>query len=303
LRSSGYSVDALSRSPHSDEILSSLGARPVRGDIEEPESLRSAFAGADLVFHVAGLNTMCPEDPGELERVNVAGTRNVIAAADAAGVRRVVYTSSAAAIGEQAGTVGREDSVHRGSYLSQYERSKHLAEMAAFETADRVEVVSVNPSSVQGPGRATGTGKLILDLLRGRLPALIDTNLSIVDIEDCARGHLLAASAGVAGERYVLNSFTMTTRDAVSLLEDVTGAPLSVRWVPGWVASAAVVGLEAAFRLARRAPPFCREMVATMRHGHSYDGSRATTDLGLVYTDARDVLSRLVGWFRHEGLL
>lgn len=303
LIAAGRSVRALSRGEASDEALRTLGARPVRGDITMPETLGPAFEDADVVYHAAGLNTMCPLDPGALELVNVEGSVAVVRAAAAAGVRRIVYTSSAASIGEPAGTVGSEATVHRGSYLSHYERSKHLAEMAVFDAAGAVEVVSVNPSSVQGPGRATGTGGLILDLIRGRLPGLVDTRLSVVDIDDCARGHLLAEVKGAPGERYILNSFTMTMREAVSVLEGVLGREVSVRWVPGWVASVGVLPVEGVARLRGRRPRMCREMVRTMRHGHAYDGSRATTALGLEYTTAHDLLGRLVGWFRSEGLL
>lgn len=296
-------VTALSRSRASDDTLAALGAIPVRGDITAPESLAAAFRGAEVVYHAAGLNTMCPPDPAELERVNVGGSAAVVEAAEAAGVRRLVYTSSAASIGEAAGTVGTETTVHRGSYLSHYERSKHLAELAVFDAARTVEVVSVNPSSVQGPGRATGTGGLILDLLRGRLPALVDSRLSIVDIDDCARGHLSAEVRGRPGDRYLLNSFTLSMRDAVGLLEDQLGAPLRVRWLPGWLASVGVLPVEAWARVQGRQPKVCREMVRTLRHGHAYDGSKAADELGLEYTSPADLLRRLVEWFRGEGLL
>ena len=299
----GRSVRGLSRSDSTDAALRAAGVEPVRGDITEPHTLGPAFAGADVVYHVAGLNTMCPSDPSELERVNVHGSVAVVRAARAAGVRRLVYTSSAAAIGEAAGTVGSETSVHRGSYLSHYERSKHLAEVAVFAEASDLEVVSVNPSSVQGPGRATGTGKLILDLVRGRLPALIDTRISLVGIDDTARGHLLAERHGRPGERYILNSFTMPMRDAVALLKEATGRELSVRWLPGWVASMVAGPTEALARVAGRTPPICREMVRTLRHGHAYDGSRASRELGLEYTDPRTLITELVAWFQSEGML
>lgn len=303
LIAAGHEVTGLSRSAASDGVLHDLGAKSVRGDIADLASLQAAFSETDLVFHVAGLNTLCPVDPRELERVNVGGTRNVVAAAEGAGVRRIVYTSSAATIGEPRGSVGTERTTHRGSYLSHYERSKHLAEQAAFQDAKSVEVVAVNPSSVQGPGRATGTGALILDLLRGRLPALIDTRLSIVDIDDCARGHLLAAVNGRSGERYLLNSFTTTMHDAVVVLEGVIGRETSVRWLPPWVASVGVLPVEAWARIRGRTPRFCREMVRTLRHGHSYDGSKAEAELGLEYTPADVLLRRLVDWFRVEGML
>lgn len=299
----GESVSVLCRSERAAAVVRDLGAQPVAGDILDAPSLREAFAGAGLVYHVAGLNTMCPSDPGELEEVNVLGSQNVVRAAEIAGCRRVVYTSSAATIGEPAGTVGTEATRHRGWYLSAYERSKHLAEEAVFAMTTTVEVVSVNPSSVQGPGRATGTGALILDLLAGRLPGLVDTRLSIVDIDDCARGHIAAAKHGVSGERYLLNSFTMKMREAVEMLERVVDRPVAVRWLPGWTAMAGATVVESAARLMRRPPKVCREMVRTIRHGHAYDGSRAARELGLEYTPPEVTLSRLVDWFRVEGLL
>lgn len=299
----GETVAVLCRSERAATISEGLGARPVPGDILDPGSLRDAFAGADLVYHVAGLNIMCPDDATRLEEVNVLGSQHVIRAADVAGCRRVVYTSSAATIGEPTGTVGDEKTLHRGWYLSEYERSKHLAERAVFAMSTDVEIVAVNPSSVQGPGRSTGTAELILDLLSGRLPALVDTRLSIVDIDDCALGHLAAAVHGVPGERYLLNSFTLSMREAVGLLEDIVGRKLGVRWVPGSIAAAGGMVMEAAARVRRRRPRICREMVRTLRHGHAYDGSRAERELGVRYTTPEDLLQRLVAWFEAEGML
>lgn len=303
LVASGVAVRALSRSATTDGAVAGAGAEPVRGDITDPASLAALLRGAEVVYHIAGLNQLCPRDPSALFRVNVDGTRAVIGAARQAGARRVVYTSSAAAIGERPGTVGTETSPHRGWYLSHYERSKHLAEQAAFSETGGIEVVAVNPSSVQGPGRATGTGKLILDLLNERLPGLVDTRLSIVDIEDCARGHLLAAERGVPGERYLLNSFTLGMRQAVDLLAEAVGRPLRPRFLPGWLAAAGGTLVEVGAWAFRRDPPVCREMVRTLRHGHAYDGSKAVRDLGLSYTTAEDLLGRLVRWFSQQGLL
>jgi dihydroflavonol-4-reductase len=147
-------------------------------------------------------------------RANVDGTRNVIRAAQARGVRRIVYTSSAIVLGEEKGTVGSETSPHRGRHLSHYERSKFEAERVAFAEARDVELVVVNPSSVQGPGRATGTGGLILDVVNGKLPLMVDSTLSVIDIDDCARGHTLAEERGEPGRRYVLNGFSVSVREA-----------------------------------------------------------------------------------------
>ena len=299
----GHQVVALSRSIVAAAALERLGATPVEGDVLDPRTLRPLAEGKDWVFHVAGINEMCSPDPDLMDLVNIQGTRNVLEACRSAGVGRMVHTSSAAAVGETHGTLGTEDSRHRGSYLSRYERSKHLSEKLLFEEAGDLDAVAVNPSSVQGPGRATGTGKLILDLLNERLQFLVETTVSIVDIDDCARGHVLAAEHGVGGQRYILNGSSSPISKLVDLFNEVTGRDLAPRFLPGWMASAGATPIELGSRVARRRPPICREMVRVLRAGHAYDGSRATRELGLVYTPLETTISRTVDWFREEGLL
>jgi dihydroflavonol-4-reductase len=275
----------------------------VEGDVLDYASLVEACKGADLVFHIAGVNRMCDPNPSQMLAVNVDGTRNIVRACRASHVGRLVYTSSAATIGEPRGSVGTEDTVHRGSFDSNYERSKYLAEQVLVTEAGDLDVVIVNPSSVQGPGRATGTGKLILDAVNGRLPFLVGTKLSIVDIDDCARGHLLAAESGARGRRYILNSFSITMQQALALLGEVLGRHIRTRYVPGPIVMAAAALVSAPFRLSRRQAPFCLEMVRTLRHGHTYDGSRAGTELGLQYTPAVDTLRKLIEWAAGQGLV
>lgn len=301
LVSEGFDVVATSRSSEADTTLERLGAKTARSDIGDYESLVAAFSDCEWVFHVAGLNAMCIDDPVPMWEANINGTLNVAEAASKAGVARLVYTSSAAVLGEPQGEIGDEDSEHRGSFLSRYEESKYLAEQALQELDPNIEVVVVNPSSVQGPGRATGTGELILDVVNGGLRVLADTSLSLVDIDDCARGHLLAAEHGEDRRRYVLNSFTIEAREAVDMISAVLGLRLEVRFVPPWLVRSA--GPVADFLRWMRVPvPFCGEMIATVAHGHRYDGSRAARELGLEYTEAVPFMERLVEWFRSEGL-
>jgi len=207
-------------------------------------------------------------------------------------------------IGEPRGTIGREDSRHRGWFLSRYEESKSLGEREVFALGREVgvEVVSVNPSSVQGPGRAGGSARLLLDLLRGRLP-IVDTYVSIVDVLDCADGHVRAAARGIPGERYLLNGVTLQTQHAVTLLRAETGRPRRVRRLPRATAALAGALGEAGGAVVHRDPPLCRELSRTLLHGHRYDGSRATRDLGVVYTPIHDTIRRTVAWFEREGLI
>jgi dihydroflavonol-4-reductase len=301
----GDEVVALARSDAAATALGERGARVVRGDTLDHDALARGMDGCAYAFHVAGVNALCVEDERPLQRVNVDGAVAAVRAAAQAGVPRIVHTSSAATLGEPPGTVGNEETPHRGWYLSAYERTKTEGERAALAVAREVgqDIVCVNPSSVQGPGRAGGTARFLLAFLDGRLKLFVDTHVSMVDIADCVEGHVLAAERGVDGERYVLNGMTLTVMQALALATDVAGVKGSPRLVPRRLATVAATTVERAFRLVRRHPPVCREMVETLLHGHRYDGSRAERELGLRYTEPRETVRRTVEWARAEGLL
>jgi dihydroflavonol-4-reductase len=301
----GDEVVALARSRPAEETVRGLGAEPARGELFDEDVLAAAMEGCSVIYNVAGINSLCVDDPEPMLRTNIAGPPVVVRAAARAGVARIVHTSSAATIGEASGVIGREDTPHRGWYLSTYERSKTEGEQAVFEAGRQhgVEVVCVNPSSVQGPGRAGGTARFLLAYLDGRLKVFVPTNVSLIDISDCAEGHVLAAERGVAGERYLLNSIALSITEALALAGDVAGVSGKPRMLPRQVATAGAWVVEHGSRLARRKPPVCREMVRTLLHGHIYDGSRAERDLGLRYTDPRETLRKTVDWARAEGLL
>ncbi|MCP4249013.1 MAG: NAD-dependent epimerase/dehydratase family protein, partial [bacterium] len=229
LVAAGHDVTATVRSESAASRLRSRSGRPVKASLDDPGALVRAMEGSDVVFHVAGVNEFCLRDSKEMFAANVEGSANVIRAALRAGVGKVVYTSSAVTIGEAAGEVGTESTAHRGWYLSEYERSKVEAERAvAIEAEDLgVNVVSVNPASVQGPGRVTGTARLLLAFLEGRLRFLPDTRATIVDVDDCARGHLAAAKLGAKGARYLLAGTTVSTADMATLLASAAGVEIS----------------------------------------------------------------------------
>lgn len=301
----GRTVKALTRSEDGAGKLRALGAEAVRGDVLDYGALRDAMHHCRVVYHAAGVNAFCLRDPSPLFEVNVRGSSNAVQAAADAGVRRLVYTSSAATLGEARGSHGRESSPHRGWFLSHYERSKFEAERAVLAAAHArgLEVVVVNPASVQGPGRATGTARLLLDYLNGKLKYVVDATISLVDIADCIEGHLLAESRGEPGERYVLSGATLTVRDGMQLLERLTGVDESVRSLPPALAFAAAAAAETGARLRRRNPRVCRELVRTALYGHAYDGSRATRELGLRYTPVEETMRRTIEWFVEQSLV
>ena len=301
----GREVRALARSPEGEERVRALGAEAVAGDLWDASALQRGMAGCRVAFHAAGVNAMCLPDPSAMHRANVDGPVAVVRAAAAAGVRRVVHTSSAVTVGEAAGAVATEQAPHRGSYLSHYERSKHLGERAVLAEGSRlgVEVVCVNPASVQGPGRTGGTARILIAYLNGRLRWAVDATLSLVFVDDCTRGHLLAEVRGRPGERYLLSGATLTVREALAALSSVVRHERTVRFLPQWAASAGATAAGGAWRLTDRPAPVCREMARVMRHGAAYDGSRATRDLGLAYTPLEDWLRATVEWYREQGLV
>lgn len=302
LVSAGHDVRALARSSASVVAIERLGAVPVHGDVLDEPSTERLVDGCDTVFHVAGVNELCSRDRWRMWRVNVEGTRIVVDACTRMGVGRMVHTSSVVTIGHEGDAPGDESSAHRGHFLSEYERSKWEAERVVLSPGREFEVVSVNPASVQGPGRSSGSGALLLTAARGT-PFAVDTTISVVDIDDCARGHLLAAERGRPGQRYILSGATLTVRELISIISTVTSrhrGPFYVR--PGVVRAAAPV-VETMFRLLGRQAPLCPESARVLLSGNSYDGSRATEELGLEYTPIEVTLERTIDWFRDQDLL
>ncbi len=263
------------------ERLAARGVETAVGSLEDEESLVRAADGCAVVYHLAGINQLCLPDPTPLYRVNVDGTRNMLAAARRAGVRRVVYTSSAAVFDGDGSRFLDETAPwpEPATFTSHYARSKLQAEKLATGF-DGVEVVLVNPASVQGPGRTTGTAKMFIDYLSGKLPFDIPARFGLCYTEDCVNGHLLAEVKGEPGQRYILP-----------------------RTLPVPLAMAAATVLEGVARSRGRVPGNCRESIRTLAHPHLYDGSRAERDLGLRYTPLRAALEATVRWYVTQGLI
>jgi dihydroflavonol-4-reductase len=301
----GDEVVALARSDAAAATVASRGAEVARGNVLDEDSLAAGMEGCAMAFHVAAINTHCPPDPELMLRTNVEGAANAVRAAARAGLTRLVFTSSAASVGEPPGTIGREDTAHRGSYLSVYDRSKHRGEQAAFREGKRlgVEVVAINPSSVQGPGRLEGNGKVIIAYLNGKLKVFVDTWVSVVDIRDTVEAHVLAAERGAAGERYVVNGATIPALEAVEIVSGLSGVSHRVRMVPPTLARLAALAAEGAARVRGRTSSICPARVRTILHGHRYDGSRAERELGLAYTSVNETFERTIDWAVAEGLV
>jgi dihydroflavonol-4-reductase len=281
---------------------------PIVGDLRDPESVRRGVRGAELVYHCAADYRLYVAAPAEMYASNVEGTRNVMRAAAENGVRRVVYTSTVGALGRLAdGRPADEATPVRLEHMTgHYKRSKFLAERVADEwAAHGLPVVIVNPSTPVGERdvKPTATGRMILDFMRGRIRAYVDTGLNLVDVRDVAIGHLLAAERGVPGERYILGHRNLTLLEILECLARITGRPAPRIRLPHWLPLAAAAADTGWSRLRGREPRLALDAVKLSRHTMYFDAQKAVRDLGLPQSPVEDALERAVRWFRDEGYL
>ena len=303
LLNEGHNVYALSRNKIHDDFLISNNAKIVNGElISEGIYEQLKDHSIEAIFHVAGANKKCQKDPSSMFRTNIEGTKQMLELGNKLKIEKFIYTSSAVTLGEQKGTIGNEDSIHRGTFLSDYEESKYLAEEVAFAFNKEFEFVSINPSSVQGPGRISGTAKLLISTLNKKFPPLIKSSVSVVDIDDCTEGHYLGLIKGKNNERYVLNSFRLDVETLIQNLKSVTnwnGSPI-------YISKQFLAGLGPLFdtfgKFTSLGGVICGETIRVLTHGHLYDGQKAKKELGLNYTSVDDFISKTISWLNSEKL-
>ncbi len=296
---------ALVRPTSNLALLEHLPVETVIGDLRDPDSLVAPMAGVDEVYHVAADYRLWSRHPDELYASNVTGTSNVLQAAFVQRVPKVVYTSTVGCLGiPKDGSPGDENTpVTRDELVGHYKKSKYDAEQVALEYAAKgLPVVIVNPSTPVGPGdiKPTPTGKIILDFMRGRMPAYVDTGLNLIAVEDVAAGHLLAAEKGRVGEKYILGYRNLTLREILVMLAIITDRnPPSVR-IPHWVALAAAVVDTGFSRILGREPGISIEAVLMSRKMMYFSAAKAVGELGLPQTPVEHALARAVHWFREH---
>jgi dihydroflavonol-4-reductase len=287
--------------------LQGLPAETASGDLRDANSVEKAMAGCDTVFHVAADYRLWVRDPAEMYRSNVDGTRAILEAARKNGVRRVVYTSSVATVGFTSnGHPADEDSpVSLADMIGHYKRSKFMAEQVALEAGrSGMQVVTVNPTTPVGEQdvKPTPTGRIVLDFLKRKFPAYVETGLNLVDVKECARGHIAALEKGKSGERYILGGEDLTLKQILETLGKITGLPSPKVKLPYIFAFAAGVVDEAITgRMLHREP---RATVDTVRMGKKKmfaSSSKAERELGWKILPVEGALRRAVDWFRNNG--
>jgi dihydroflavonol-4-reductase len=300
----GDSVRVLVRPASSMRALEGLDVQVAEGDVRDASAVREATRGVRRVFHVAADYRLWTKEPSEIYDTNVRGTWNVLAAIHD-GIDRVVYTSTVATIAVPRGRL--PDETTRASLdemIGHYKRSKLMAENAVLDAAARgLPVVVVNPTTPVGPGdwRPTPTGKVILDFLRHRLPAFVQTGLNVVPIEDVAQGHLLAAERGRIGERYLLGGRNMTLHDIFDTLAAYSGQP-SPRICLPWRAAMAIGYVDQLIaRVSGREPQIPLDGVRMARHMMWADCTKAERELGFRPGSVEAALGRAVQWYSRQG--
>ena len=299
----GESVRALVRDPARLKELD--GVEAVQGDLRDPGSLARAVEGCGVVYHVAADYRLWTRDPEEMFRSNVEGTRNLLNAARRTGVERVVYTSTVGAIGIPKEGIGDEQTpVGIGDMQGPYKRSKFLAEKVALEFAgDGFPVVIVNPTAPVGDHdfKPTPTGKMVVDFVRGAMPAFLDTGLNVVDVRDVAAGHLAACERGRVGERYILGAENLTLETIFGTLAVAVGRPAPKIRIPYAVAYAAGVVSTAWAGVTGKEPLAPLDGVKMARKKMWARHDKAARELGYAPGPAAGALKRAVEWFRDNG--
>jgi dihydroflavonol-4-reductase len=290
--------------------LEGLNADRVAGDLRDPASIEKALSGCDVVFHVAADYRLWVRDPAEMYRSNVEGTRSLLEAARKQGVRRVVYTSSVATMGFTSktnyGNVADEQSpVLLADMIGHYKRSKFMAEQVAVEAArSGVDVVIVNPTTPIGERdiKPTPTGRIVVDFLKRKFPAYVETGLNLVDATECARGHVQALEKGRAGERYILGGENLTLKQILDRLGAITGLKSPTVKLPYFFALATGVVDEMVMgRLLGREPRATIDAVRMGRKMMFVSSAKAERELGWRTVPVEGALRRSVEWFRANG--
>ena len=297
----GIEVRVLSRKGADLQNLAGLPVEQVDGDLRNPESLRRALTGCRQLYHVAAHYALWAKDPSIFYDINVTGTRTLLEAARRVGIERTVYCSTIGAIGlPPGGGLGTEETpVSLEQMAGHYKRSKYLAEQEVLKLArEGLPVVIVNPSAPVGEAdvKPTPTGQIIVDFMKGRMPAYIETGMNLIDVDDVAQGHLLAMQKGRQGERYILGNKNLLLNDVFQILMKAPTiklprlAILPLAYANQWISN--LTGVP---------PRIPLEGVKMAKYKMHYDCSKAIRELGLPQTPVEVALEKAVRWFRSHG--
>jgi dihydroflavonol-4-reductase len=286
--------------------IDDLDCEKIYGDLRDRDSLKSALTGCKTLYHTAAYYSLWSRDKKMIYDINVQGTRNILESALEANVEKVVYTSTVGCIGlSEDGTSANEDRpMNPATLCNDYKLSKYQAEQVALELFGRgLPLVIVNPSTPVGPRdiKPTPTGKIILDFMNRKMPAYIDTGLNLIDVADCARGHILAERKGRLGDRYILGNKNMSLKEILLALEVLTGLKAPRIKMPYWVAYSAGLACEwMSDAITHQPPAVPLAGVKMAKYFMYFDASKAVRELGLPQNSIEGALGQAVNWFKEN---
>ena len=307
LLAAGHTPRVLRRATSKLTALEDLaGYETVVGDVLDPASLAAAVDGCDWVFHVAAVSDYWRQPVDWLYRVNVEGTRRVLAAARAAGVKRLVFTSSGAAVGRREDGFPPDETVtfNQPPAAFPYAHSKFLAEMEVFKAViGGLDAVIVNPAVVIGPGDVyQGAGSLVIELAHRRVPAIPPGGVTLIDVRDVAAAHLAAAERGRTAERYLLGAVDLSHKAWMRLIARVTGVPAPWLHLPVWAVPAVGAAVDAGRALHLPIPADGNQIRHSAEHIY-FNCAKAWAELGEPQVDIEDSLRDTYDWYRAHGML
>jgi dihydroflavonol-4-reductase len=288
--------------------LNGLAAELVTADLAKPETLAAAVAGCRCVFHVAADYRLWVPDAASMRRVNIDGTLALLQAARAAGVERVVYTSSVAALGLRTDGLPADETtpVDVAHLAGVYKRSKYDAEQAVKQMAAAgQDVVIVNPSTPVGPGdvKPTPTGKMVRDAANGKMPAYVDTGLNVVHVDDVAAGHLLALRHGRRGESYILGGQDLFLRELLAMIAKQRHRRRPLLRLPIAPLMPLAWAMERLAGITGKTPLMTPDMLRMARKKMFFSSAKATAELGYRPRPAAEAVADALDWFAVQGML
>lgn len=303
----GHEVAVLVREESDLSNVEGLKVERVHGDLRDFPSLKRALKGREVLYHVAAHYSFWDRDKNLIYQINVEGTKNILRAAGEEKIRKIVYTSTVGCIGiPEDGSPGNEETpVRPPDGSNPYKHSKYLAELEAVKLAHSgLPVVIVNPSTPVGAMdiKPTPTGKIVVDFLNRKMPAYLDTGLNLIDVKDCARGHILASEKGKIGERYILGNRDMTLKEILETLQEITGLPAPKFRIPYPIALAAgIVSQFIADHITHSPPAVPLPGVRMAKYKMFFDSSKAVRELGLPQHSVKEALKEAVEWYKENG--
>jgi len=305
LLNEGVNVKALIRDRNKADEFQKLGVEPVIGDITDKASIEGVLKGCDVFYHLGNVSRWWLPDKSLYYKVNVEGTKNIMLEAAEAGVKKVIYTSSIAAIRQPRGEITTEESEHKRDFESHYGRSKFLAEKEVLRIyrENNLPVVILNPGVVIGPGDLKTFGRTIIELLNGKLKAKLfeDSIVPIVYIDDVIEGHRVAAEKGRAGERYILVGDNVSIGDVFKTINEITSVPIPDKRIPPLLMKSIAYLMELGSFFTGKPPRFAIDGIRAMEIGASGSNRKAKEELGLSFIPIEEALKRTIHWYKENG--